>query len=123
MAVSASFREFLLDLLSPVGPVSIRRMFGGAGIFADGLMFALIADDTLYFKVDAENQPRFEAEGMSAFGYETKGGRRGIMSYWTWPDGLFDDPEELHVWAREAMAAAQRADALKPKSKRKARTK
>lgn len=123
MSVSASYREFVHDLLSPIGPISVRRMFGGAGVFADGLMFALIADDTLYFKVDAETQPRFETEGMSAFSYETKGGRRGIMSYWTCPDRLFDDAEDLHEWAREAVAAAQRADARKPKSKRKARAK
>ena len=121
MAVSPSYREFLLDLLNPIGPINIRRMFGGAGIFADGLMFALIADDMLYLKVDGQTQPRFEMEGMAAFSYQTKAGRRGVMSYWTCPDRLFDDPDELHEWAREAIAVAQRTDAKKPKSKRKTR--
>ena len=119
MAVSASYREFLLDLMEPVGPVTIKRMFGGGGVFSDGLMFALIADDTLYFKVDAATQPRFETEGMAPFSYETKSGQRGVMSYWMCPDRLFDEPEELHEWAREAIAVAKRADEKKPKSKRK----
>jgi len=64
MAVSPDYRAYLIDQFEPFGPVAIRRMFGGAGIFRDGLMFGLVADDTLYFKVGDGNQGDFDAQGM-----------------------------------------------------------
>ena len=69
MAVSASFREFVFEQLSVVGPVSLRSMFGGAGVFRDGLMFGLVVADTLYLKADEESRCRFEEEGMAPLGY------------------------------------------------------
>jgi DNA transformation protein len=114
MTASDGFIEFLTDLLDRLGTVSVRRMFGGAGMFADGVMFALIVDDTLYFKADDSNRPDFEAEELAPFSYATKNGRHTIMSYWQCPDRLFDDPDEMTTWARKALAAARRSDSSKP---------
>ncbi|NJO22813.1 MAG: TfoX/Sxy family protein, partial [Sphingomonadales bacterium] len=94
MASSAGFLAFLDEQLAGLGPVSIRRMFGGAGVFADGIMFALVSDDTLYFKVDETTRADFEAEGMGAFTYATKDGRNTLMSYWRAPERLFDGADE-----------------------------
>jgi DNA transformation protein and related proteins len=97
------------ELFSVFGPVSVRRMFGGAGIYADGTMFALVARGVIYLKTDAVNTPAFEREDLAPFTYETKHGKHGVMSYRRMPDRLYDDPEELATWAREALAAARRA--------------
>jgi len=94
--------------------VSVRRMFGGAGIYADGVMFGLIADDTLYLKADEKTKRDFEAEGLGPFVYEG-GGRTIAMSYWRIPERLLDDPDEMAAWARTALGVAQRAAAAKPK--------
>ena len=100
--------EHLKELFAAFGPVSVRRMFGGAGIYAEGIMFALIADGELYLKADEETIPAFRAEGTGPFVYGAKG-RRIVMSYWRLPDRLIDEPEELAEWARAALKAAQRA--------------
>jgi DNA transformation protein len=102
------------ELFSVFGPVVVRRMFGAFGIYADGVMFALAADGLLYLKADEHTIPSFEREGTTPFTYRArdKGGarsRRVVMSYWRLPDRLYDDPEELARWAREACAAAHRA--------------
>jgi DNA transformation protein len=88
-------------------------MFGGAGVFADGIMFALVSDDTLYFKVDETTRADFEAEGMGAFTYATKDGRNTLVSYWRAPERLFDEPDEMLAWARKALTIARSADARK----------
>ena len=119
MAVSSEFTDYLKELMAPLGPVTVRRMFGGAGLFADGLMFALIADDVLYLKADAASRALFEAEGLSPFVYTARGDKRAVMSYWQAPERIFDDPEEFVTWAREALSAAFRADAAKPPGRRK----
>lgn len=111
MAVSLEFKGFLEDQFSEFGPVTIRNMFGGAGIYHAGLMFALIADGNLYFKVDEANQPDFEAEGMTPFTYTGKG-RPVVMSYWQIPDALYDDPHHFAEWARKAYDAASRSRKL-----------
>jgi DNA transformation protein len=125
MTASDGFIEYLKDLLNGLGPVTVRRMFGGAGMFVDGVMFALILDDTLYFKADDSNRPDFEAEGLAPFSYSTKDGRNTIMSYWRCPDRLFDDPDEMAAWARKAFGAARRSAGATPArtttSRRKAR--
>jgi DNA transformation protein len=108
MALSKEFRAFVEELLAPLGPVRIKPMFGGAGISQDGVNFAFIVADTLYFKADDANRAAFEAEGMAPFGYTAKG-KRIETSYWRVPERLLDDPDALHEWAREALAAARRA--------------
>lgn len=103
--------DYVQDLFAAFGPVDVRRMFGGAGIFADGLMFALISDGVIYLKADAAGTAAFECEGSTPFSYAVEGGRRAVMSYWRLPERLYDEPEELARWAHTAMAAARQADA------------
>jgi DNA transformation protein and related proteins len=118
MTASDGFIGFLKDLLGSLGPITVRRMFGGAGIYCDGVMFALVVDDTLYFKADDRNRPDFEAEDLAPFSYATKDGRHTIMSYWRCPDRLFDEPDEMTAWAGKALAAARQAAANPPGRKR-----
>src|SRR5271166_6581538 len=113
-------REFLIDLFAHFGPVTIRRMFSGFGISADGTNFALALRSGLYFRVDDETIPRFEAEGSKPFQYQTRAKTVTVASYWELPARLFDDSEELAVWARAALAAAQRAASKKRTKVRKA---
>lgn len=124
MPVSPEYREFVRELLEPFGPVTVRLMFGGAGVHAMGpdrpLMFGLIADDTLYFKTDEHNRPDFDAEDAEEFIFEMKDGRRTPSGYFRVPDRLLDDPDEMKAWADKAFAVALRAAARKaPKRKRK----
>ena len=119
MSASEGFQEFLKDQLAGFGPVAIRRMFGGAGVYADDVMFGLIADDTLYLKVDGTTVPAFEAEVMRAFTYTAKGGKPISMSYWEVLPRLLEDPDELAEWARTAYAIA--CVAKKPARKKTSR--
>lgn len=116
MAVSPEFLEFLKDQLSAFGPVNERRMFGGAGLFRDGVMFALIAEDTLYLKVDDRNRPDFEAAGMEPFTYEGKG-KRMQMSYSEIPPDALEEPGDLADWANKALEAARAGAKAKKKAK------
>ena len=114
----------IVEMFAAFGPVVPRRMFSGFGVFSDGTMFALVARDTLYLKADPQTVAAFETEGQGPFTYATrgaegtKGGKRSIMSYWRAPDRLYDDPDELATWARDALAAAHRAARKPPKRKR-----
>ena len=118
MGVSAEFLDFISEQLEEFGPVTIRRMFGGAGLFREGLMFGLIADETLLLKADDTTKADFEAEGSSPFLY-TKNGKSMEMSYWRLPERLYDEPAELTEWAHRAFAVAVRADSKKPKKQQK----
>jgi DNA transformation protein len=112
-------RDFLIDLFADFGPVTIRRMFSGFGISADGTNFALALRGGLYFRADDQSIPRFEAEGSQPFQYQTRTKTVTVGSYWQLPERLYDDPEELTGWARAALAAAQRAALRKrPKAER-----
>src|ERR1700760_1583083 len=102
-------REFLVDLFADFGPVTIRPMFSGFGISADGVNFAMSLRAGLYFRADGETIPRFEAEGSKPFQYQTSTRSVTVASYWQLPARLFDDTEELGEWARAALGAAQRA--------------
>ncbi len=102
-------RDFLIDLFADFGPVTIRRMFSGFGISADGTNFALALRGGLYLRADEATIPRFEAEGSKPFRYQTRVKTVTVGSYWQLPERLYDDPEELTEWARAALAAAQRA--------------
>jgi DNA transformation protein and related proteins len=99
------------ELFALFGPVTVRRMFGGAGVFADGLMIALVSDGVLHLKADPQTIPAFEREGQGPFTYATKHGRRSLTSYWRVPDRLYDEPEELARRAHDALSAARRAAA------------
>lgn len=112
-------REFLIDLFADFGPVTIRRMFSGYGISADGTNFALSLRAGLFFRADEMTIPDFEAEGSKPFQYSTRAKTVVVNSYWELPARLFDDSAELAQWARAALAAAQRAKVKKrPKAKK-----
>ncbi len=118
MKADDPFPARITRLLLPLGPVRARSMFGGGGIFLDDLMFALIAWNRLYFKVDDETKPGFAAAGGEPFVYQGK--QRPVeMSYWALPDETLDDPEALIEWAELALQAARRARTKKAR-KRKA---
>ena len=115
-------RDFLIDLFADFGPVTIRRMFSGFGISADGINFALALRGGLYLRADDQTIPRFEAEGSKPFQYQTRAKTVTVNSYWELPARLFDDSEELADWARAALAAAQRAALRKrPKAREAAK--
>ena len=116
-------RDFLIDLFSDFGPVTIRRMFSGFGISADGTNFALALRGGLYLRADEHSIPRFEAEGSKPFSYQTRAKIVTVGSYWQLPERLYDDPEELTEWARAALAAAQRAALRKRPKAMKAKKK
>jgi len=119
MAVSAEYRDHLQEIFGPLGPVSVRRMFGGVGVFYAEVMFALATGDEVYLKVDEVNKPDFEAAGMCAFSYMRGGEPRQLGSYLAMPEALFDEPDELLIWARGSVDAALRNAKTKPKKKRK----
>ena len=104
--------EFIRELFAPFGPVTVKPMFGGAGIWSEGLMFALVFDDAIFLKVDATSIPDFAREGSQAFVYtraKSKGRvGRASLSNWRLPERLYDDPDELAVWAARALAIAER---------------
>jgi len=102
-------REFLIDLFADFGPVTIRKMFSGHGISADGTNFALALRAGLFLRADELTIPDFEAEGSKPFQYSTRAKTVTVNSYWELPARLFDDSQELAQWARAALAAAQRA--------------
>lgn len=112
MARESEFAAFVRDLLAPFAEgaetVRIRGMFGGFGIFLDDTMFALIADDELYLKVDDETVAAFEAAGSVAFTY-SRADKTFQMSYYSAPDGALEDSEALYPWAERAIGAAKRA--------------
>ena len=111
------FVELVLESLRVFGPVTTRRMFGGWGIYRDGVFFALIADDTLYFKSDDDNRAQFERASPGPFVFEKKG-ERIVTHYFAVPEDAFEDPQVMARWARLGYAAALRA-AKRPRTRRK----
>lgn len=108
------------ELFAGFGVVTVRRMFGGAGLYAEGLMFGLVAGGEIYLKADTGTVPCFEAEGCGPFEYDTRTGRRAIGSFRRMPERLYDDADELAKWARAALQAARRSGVAKRKPARKA---
>jgi DNA transformation protein and related proteins len=111
MVASDSFAEFLREQLAPLGRITARRMFGKTGVFCDGLMFAMVTEDTLYLRVDDHNRAAFrEAEAYPPLNYGKKG-RTIDLSFWRVPERLLDESDEFVAWARLALAAARRVAA------------
>ncbi len=106
--------DYIRELFSAFGAVSVRRMFGGAGLFADGLMFGLMWDGQIYLKADVTTVVHFERERCSPFEYDTRTGKRSLTLYWRLPDRLYDDADELAQWARQAFAVARKSVQSKP---------
>ena len=111
MVASDSFAEFLREQLAPLGRVTLRRMFGKTGVFCDGVMFGVAADNMLYLRVDDFNREIFEeARSSPPLNYEKKGTTIDL-AFWRAPERLFDEPDELVAWARLALEAARRVAA------------
>ncbi len=102
------------ELLQPLGEVRVRRMFGGHGLYVDGLFIAIVAFDRLYLKVDAETRAAFEAAGCEPFVYDRAAERAVSISYFTVPPDAMESPALMQPWARLALGAALRARARKP---------
>src|SRR4051795_6437967 len=115
MVASEAYTDFLREQLAPLGRLSLRRMFGKTGVFCDGVMFAVVTDNTLYFRVDDYNRETFkEAAAFPPLNYAKKGALIDL-SFWRVPERLFDEPDELMVWAKAALAAAHRVAAKRTK--------
>jgi len=111
MRVSAGFRSFVLDQLAGVGEVTPKDMFGGVGLYCGGVFFGILASDVLYLKVDEKNQADFERAGSKPF--TPYADRVGTMKYWAVPLPVLESAPELAVWARKAIAVAERASVKK----------
>ena len=112
------FVEHVREVMAHWAAISVRKMFGGFGLYREGLMFALIADDTLYFKTDAENVKHFEQANSTPFVYQSAG-RSVQMSYWSAPAESLESPAEMRDWCQLAYAAALRAAQPKSSAPRK----
>jgi DNA transformation protein len=110
-------RDLLLDALAPLGSIAARRFFSGTGFTYDGTFFAMIIRGTVYMRVDDGNRPRYVAAGSRPFSYATRKGRVTVGAFYTLPEALLDDEEELRAWARQSIAAA--LTAKKPKARKK----
>ncbi len=117
--MSTDFVDYVMELLGPFGTVGARRMFGGHGIYLDGLMFAIVSDDMLYLKADEMNRSEYEQAGCELFGYLRKG-KRASLNFYRAPDEAMEAPERMLPWARTAYAAALRANAKKQAAEQKA---
>ncbi|MBL7073809.1 TfoX/Sxy family protein [candidate division KSB1 bacterium] len=106
MSVSESFRDYVLEQLGCMGQVTAKSMFGGVGLYFDGLFFGLIANDTLYFKVDDSNRPDYEAAGMGPF--KPYGDMSYAMQYYEVPVEVLENHQSLPLWAKKALAVARR---------------
>jgi len=117
---SSSHLDHLKDLFSAFGEISIRKMFGGAGIYCDGKIFAIADDDDVWLKVDDVSRAAFEDVGLKPFEFDMKG-KKGTMSYYRPPDDIFDDEDALRRWTSLALEAAARNKT--PVKKKKAKKK
>ena len=114
MAARDEFAQHCAELMAPLGAVRVARMFGGHGVYVDGLFIAIVVGDTLYLKADAQTAPQFEQAGGARFEYEAKGRKRVSLHYWTPPAEAMESPRLMQPWARLALDAAVRARAPKP---------
>ncbi len=116
MSVSNDFLAYVIEQLGPIPRVTSRRMFGGVGIYADGVFFAIIDDDVLYLKVDDSNRADYERRGMGPF-CPVPDEPEKAMGYFSIPADVLEEPEELARWARKSVQvalAAKRAPARRP---------
>ena len=116
MAYDADFGEWVREHFRALGRLEIKRMFGGAGVYAAGVMFALLGDGVVWLKGDEALGEAFVEAGSRQFIYPTKDGRTMSMGYWTLPETALDDPDEAVAWARRSLdVAVRKASGKKPK--------
>ena len=118
MTIDKSFTAYVEELLAGFGPVRVKPMFGVVAVYADELMFAIIAGDGLYLRVDEETEPRFRDAGSEPFVYKTRDGREIVMSYWRAPESALESPDDVEPWARLSLEAALRKRASKGKKRK-----
>ncbi|PDT78376.1 TfoX/Sxy family protein [Bradyrhizobium sp. C9] len=111
MVASPAFAEFLREQLAPLGRITMRRMFGKTGVFCDGVMFGMVTDNTFYVRVEDQNREIFKEAAASPPLNYAKRGATIDLAFWRVPERLFDEPDELAVWAQAALAAAHRVAA------------
>ncbi len=105
----SGFLEYVLrDAMQEIRGVTARAMFGGYGLYKDGVIFAIIVDDQLYFKADEKNRPAYEEKGSKPFTYEAKNRKRVAMSYWELPSEILEDRELLTDWVEASLSASRR---------------
>ena len=121
MTTNRGLAELIKDVLSPLGAIVVRRMFGGAGVYCDGVFFAILDGDGLYLKTDETGRGAFEAEGRGPFTYTMKSGTGTLASYYQAPERLFDEPDEMRAWALRAIGAARGATARAKASPKQAK--
>lgn len=118
MPVTDSFVDFVLEQLDPVGPITPKRMFGGVGLYAGDLFFALLAGDVLYLKADETTRGALEQAGARPFQpYPDRRGGSGTMPYYSVPAAILEDGDELMMWAKRSVAVALAQRAALPKRK------
>lgn len=106
MTASTEFTDYVLEFLAPILPVRVAKFFGGAGIYCDNVQFAMIMHNTLYFAVDDKSRQKYIQAGMQPFSYMTKKRLVQVRKYMELPESILDDPEQLQVWANEALQVA-----------------
>ena len=110
MSPKTDFVSYILyDAMAGIGSITARAMFGGHGLYKDGVIFGLIADDQLYFKTGESNQKYFEAAGSQPFTYEAKNKKRVAMSYWEVPSDVLENRDEIQLWINKAVKASLKA--------------
>ena len=114
----SEFVDYLHEVFGLFGPVVTRKMFGGYGVYHQGLMFALVSGDTLYLKADAGNSPHFDSLGLEHFEY-VKNGKAMKMSYRCAPDVVLEDREQAAIWARRSFDASLRARSITGRAKKR----
>src|SRR3984885_439627 len=116
VVASPEYAEFLREQLAPLGRITMRRMFGKTGVFCDGVMLGMVTENTLFVRVDDDSRAIFkEAECFPPLNYEKKGSTIDL-SFWRVPERLFDEPDELVIWAQAALAAARRVAATRERT-------
>lgn len=121
MVVSTTFAEFLREQLAPLGQLTMRRMFGKTGVFCDGVMLGMVADNALYVRVDNQNRETFKEAAASPPLNYAKNGTTIDLAFWRVPERLLDEPDELVAWAQAGLAAAHRVAAKRGRASAPAR--
>lgn len=118
----SAFVDSLLDLMMPLGEVTARKMFGGYGIYKDGVMFGLVADSRFYIRSDDENKEAFIARGCEPFVFGVRNDKPIVSKYYEPPESAFINAQKMKPWAMLGIEASQRAPKKKKKAKRHARS-
>jgi len=107
MSSSKEFYEYVVyDVMGQIAGITSRRMFGGYGLYKNGVFFAIISDDQLYFKVGDNNKPDFEEHGSEPFTYNRKDRKEIQLTYWRVPEEVMEDRDELRIWIDKAVQAS-----------------